>query len=449
MRIAFFTVLVAAMAGMAYAAKPADPATTGNLSAVVQKPSVQVRSQPDFKATPLATLQRNAPVSISGQQGLWYRLKMPAGAPGYLRVNEVRMAYASVDNSAGAGVLFSGKSGSGRASETAGVRGLDEGDLRSASADPAQLAKMQSYRATPAAADAYAGSHGLSSTAVAYATEAQPSSKGNGMTQAQKRSGLSIARGLLSQFGGLSGNADAAANVADAAAGKSETEQSDEELALGPELASRILGAAPLWRDDAAQRRVNMIGRWMASHTSRPELPWTFGVIDSSDINAFAAPGGYVLMTRGLYRLLDSDAELAAALGHEISHIVQRDHYNVIRKQEMATAGKNIASSRINVGGGIAGAYAKEYVEKNGAAVMLTSLDRGAEYRSDEASQVYLARSGYNPMALYSVLQKMTALGGRSTQMAQLFKTHPSLGDRLDQIDRRGYGALEPYLVRQ
>ena len=114
-------------------------------------------------------------------------------------------------------------------------------------------------------------------------------------------------------------------------------------LALGPEIAGRILGARPLWSDEDAQRRVNLVGRWVAVQTSRPGLPWTFGVIDTPEVNAFAAPGGFILITRGLYELLSSDSELAAVLGHEISHCVQRDHYNVIHKQEMAATGKDLA----------------------------------------------------------------------------------------------------------
>jgi len=419
------------------------------LAATVSKPSVDVRSQPDFNSSRLATLKRNAPVKIAAQQGLWYRVALDAGKPGFVRVNDVRLAYASSDERR-SGVLFAGKSGAGRASETAGVRGLNENDLRTAYANNAQLAKMESYRVPPEAAAAYARGARLADTAVPYPAELQPAAARSGATQAQKRSGLAFARSLLSQLGpGSTPAADAAADMADSAMGKSEAEQSEEELALGPLLAARILGARPLWQNDAAQRHVNTIGRWVASHSSRPQLPWTFGVIDSADVNAFAAPGGYVLMTRGLYEMLDSDAEVAAVLGHEVSHIVQRDHYNVIRKQEMATAGKNVAMRQVNTGGGMAGAYARDFVEKNGAAVMLTSLDRGAEYRSDEAAQIYLARSGYNPLALYSVLQKMTSLGTQSTRMAQLFKTHPALGDRLDQIDRRGYGALERYTDRQ
>src|SRR5207342_634814 len=138
--------------------------------------------------------------------------------------------------------------------------------------------------------------------------------------------------------------------IADKAASKSEGELLDEELALGPQIAGRILGARPLWSDAAAQQRTNTIGRWVASQTVRPELPWTFGVIDSPEINAFAAPGGYVLVTRGMYEILSTDGEVAAVLGHEISHCVQRDHYNVIRKQETATVGKDLAMSEVKTG---------------------------------------------------------------------------------------------------
>ena len=96
---------------------------------------------------------------------------------------------------------------------------------------------------------------------------------------------------------------------------------------------------------------MNRVGRWVASQTSRPELPWTFGVIDTPEVNAFAAPGGFILVTRGMYELVTSDAELAAVLGHEINHCVERDHYNVIRKQEMASAAKDLAMRDVTLTG--------------------------------------------------------------------------------------------------
>ena len=277
--------------------------------------------------------------------------------------------------------------------------------------------------------------------------------------RAARRSAAPAAASLAKSVGGLLGALGSSAGAklgsskvdsASKLAGKSETDLAAEELALGPQITGRILGARPLWNDASAERRVNLVGRWVASQTSRPDLPWTFGIIDTPEVNAFAAPGGYILLTRGLYELLASDAELAAALAHEISHGVQRDHYNVIRKQQLASAGKDAALREVSVGNETAAAsYARQYAEKNGATIMLTSLDRDAEYRSDEAAAVYLARAGMNPLALYAVLQKMAALGTDSASLAELYKTHPPLDARLDRIDSQGYGALEAYTRRE
>lgn len=412
------------------------------VSAIVHKPSVQVHSAPDFGAPTIATLERDATVKVSGQQGLWFQVATAAGATGYVRVNEVRMQYAGKAASGGnLRALFTGKAGKGRVSETAGVRGIDESDLKSASFDATQFAKLESYRATPQAAAIDAASAGRRASKVPYAAEFKPqAATGGKATQKQKRGGLSLARGLLSTVGIGSTASDSAFGVAEATTGKSEAEQQEEEIALGPEIAGRILGAAKLLDDDAAQQRVNRIGRWMASQTSRPDLPWTFGVIDSPEINAFAAPGGFILVTRGMYELLASDDEVAAVLGHELSHVVQRDHYNVIRKQESTAALQEVAVSQVQTGN-LAEGMAKAYVARHGASVMASSLDRGAEYRADEVAEIYLARAGYDPLALYAVLQKMTALGTASGNLAQLYRTHPPLDERLDRIDRRGYAA--------
>ena len=75
-----------------------------------------------------------------------------------------------------------------------------------------------------------------------------------------------------------------------------------EEIALGRNITGSLLGAAPLVKDEALQLYINKVGRWVASQSERADLPWKFGVIESSDLNAFAAPGGYVLITKGLYQ---------------------------------------------------------------------------------------------------------------------------------------------------
>jgi Zn-dependent protease with chaperone function len=423
----------------------AADAGAADLTATVRKPEVNVYAAPNLESGKLKKLKQDDSVGIASQQGLWYELKLPDGTSGFVRVNDVRVNYGRAeDGAANVRVLTSGKAGAGRVSETAGVRGIDESELKSASFNQAQLDAMVASRAEFSASAAYASGHGWQATKVAWDGESNPKNDGKSSS-----SGTSTLQGLSGMMGSLGQKASSALGTASKVAPRSEQEQSAEELALGPQIAGRVLGARPLWNDAAAQKRVNVIGRWVASQTSRPGLPWSFGVIDTTEVNAFAAPGGYVLVTRGMYELLSSDAEFAAVLGHEISHCVERDHYNVIRKQEMTTVGKEVVAGEIDVGTGVAENYARQYVEQHGATILLTSLDRQAEFRADKAAEIYLARSGMNPMALYAVLQKMTALGSDSAGLAALYKTHPPLDARLDRIDERGYGALKAYTTRE
>jgi hypothetical protein len=419
------------------------------VGAVVRKSAIDVHSEPKFESSKLTRLERDATVTIGAQHGLWYELKLPDGKSGFVRVNDVRVNYGKAeDNSASMRALTGGTSGAGRVTETAGVRGIDESDLKSAAHNQAELDAMNANRVEDSAATAYAGEHGWEATRVAFDSEARPrkakpaASESGGSTSA-------TVQGAAGFMGALGQKVNSALGTAKKVAPKPEQQLAAEELALGPQIAGRVLGARPLWNDAPAQQRVNLVGRWIASQTSRPELPWTFGVIDTPEINAFAAPGGYVMVTRGLYELLSSDSELAAVLGHEISHCVERDHYGVIRKQELAALGKDTVSGQIAYSGNQAQDYARQYVEQHGATILLTSLDRQAEYRADKAAEIYLARSGMNPMALYAVLQKMTALGSASPSLAQLYKTHPPLDERMDRIDDRGYGTLKAYTARE
>ena len=283
----------------------ADMASTATIS----KPKVDVHRTPDFKSPPVATLAQNASVTVSAQEGLWFKVQTTDGKVGYVRVNDVRMAAAKVEKGGGGKALFAGKAGKGRVSETASVRGLDESDLKAARFDAAQLQLLESYRVDAATAEKAAAKRRWTRTEVAYGGEFTPG-KGNAgpqATQAEKRERFGIARNLLSIVKpGLASTA----SEGDKLIGKSEQEITEQELELGPLIAGRILGAAPLVNDAAAQRRVNLVGRWMASRTSRPDLPWAFGIIDADEINAFAAPGGYILITRGLYQLLADDVHV-------------------------------------------------------------------------------------------------------------------------------------------
>lgn len=210
-----------------------------------------------------------------------------------------------------------------------------------------------------------------------------------------------------------------------------------EELAMGREIAGRMLGAAPLVDDAETQAYVNRVGRWVAAQSERPDLPWRFAVIDTASINAFAAPGGYVLLTRGLYEILDNEAQLAGVLSHEIAHIVRRHHVTVLQKSAALSAGAQLAQrdNRSALVNNMIG---------TGAEVFARGLDKGAEHEADAIGVVLAARAGYNPFGLIDVLQKLAARGAEDGSLALLFKTHPAPGDRLDELGM----VLTPHLAR-
>jgi predicted Zn-dependent protease len=148
----------------------------------------------------------------------------------------------------------------------------------------------------------------------------------------------------------------------------------EEEIALGEGIASAFLGAAPLHSDQNLQRYVNRVGKWLALHSERADLPWTFGVIDTETINAFALPGGTVVISHGLLKRMGSESELAGVLAHEIAHIVKKHQIQAIQSAASTDfwmgIGKEVAADRVGRSGG--GALAQ--------AAKLKLLDTGVDF---------------------------------------------------------------------
>jgi len=214
-----------------------------------------------------------------------------------------------------------------------------------------------------------------------------------------------------------------------------------EEIALGREITGNLLGAAPLVKDAALQAYVNKVGRWVASQSDRTNLPWRFGIIESNDINAFAVPGGYVLVTKGLYQKLQNEAQLAGVLAHEIGHIVKKHQLKVLQKQQLLNIGAQFLNKK----------YAKDNalvsdVIGSGAEISARSLDKNAEFEADRLGITYATRAGYEALGLAEVLQMLEQTNAQDSSLALLFKTHPlpearlvalneSIGNRLDKIN--------------
>jgi predicted Zn-dependent protease len=204
----------------------------------------------------------------------------------------------------------------------------------------------------------------------------------------------------------------------------------DEEIAVGRQIAGNLLGAAPLVKDAALQRYVNLVGRWVAEQSERPDLAWHFGVIDSGDINAFAAPGGYIFVTRGLYRLLDNEAQLAGVLAHEVAHVVKKHHYRVLQKARAVDFGSRLLSQKAGKDNPLV-----QRLIGSGAEIVARGLDKSAEYEADRMGVVLSARAGYDQYAFVEVLQQMGHYGKDDDSVKLLFKTHPQPDDRLKHLD--------------
>ncbi|HSI38391.1 MAG TPA: M48 family metallopeptidase [Methylotenera sp.] len=200
----------------------------------------------------------------------------------------------------------------------------------------------------------------------------------------------------------------------------------EEEIALGREITGNLLGAAPLVKDEALQKYVNSVGRWVASQSERPDLPWHFGVIDSEDLNAFAAPGGYVMITKGLYRKLTNEAQLAGVLGHEIAHVVKKHQLKVLQKQQLLNLGAGFLSEKLAKDNKLA-----NKAIGSGAEISARSLDKSAEYEADRLGVSFATRAGYEPFGLAEVLQTLGQTNKNDGSVALLFKTHPHPDERL------------------
>lgn len=219
-----------------------------------------------------------------------------------------------------------------------------------------------------------------------------------------------------------------AANPSDAAIPLTGNPTDADEEKLGHEIAGRLLGAAPLVNDAKLQQYVNKVGRYVAAQSGRPDINWTFGVIESPSVNAFAAPGGYVYVTRGLYALLKSEAELAGILGHEIGHVNARHHVRLMQKQRAVAMGQDLLKKKAGDNNTV------NALVGNGAEILSRSLDKDSEFEADRLGVYYATKSGYDTYGLPAVLDRLNAAGDTDA-VSMLYKTHPLPADRLSALE--------------
>lgn len=217
-----------------------------------------------------------------------------------------------------------------------------------------------------------------------------------------------------------------------------------EEIAIGRDMAARLLGAAPLASDPGLQRYVNLVGRWLASQSERPNLPWHFAVLDAPEVNAFAVPGGTIFVTRGLVQRMRSEAELAGVLAHEISHVIRKHHLKAVQK----AAQTSLAGEALQHALKDQRPEAREKLITLGNELYARGLDKADEIEADRVGIVIAARAGYDSYGLPSVLQTLQAMNAQDSALALMFKTHPSPAERLGALTDRMQPVLDAYAMQ-
>lgn len=199
-----------------------------------------------------------------------------------------------------------------------------------------------------------------------------------------------------------------------------------EEIELGKKVSADIRQRFGVVQDAAVTKYVTLVGTVLVSNSSRPDLPWTFIVLDTDAVNAFAAPGGFVHVTRGALGLMSSEAELAGVLGHELIHITEKHTLAYLKKSAATDLAVDASGKGDNK---ISAAVIGKMKD-----IVLQGFGRDEELESDQKGLALANKAGYQPAGLADFLKKIKARNNNSTEKRGLFATHPQMDERLKKL---------------
>ena len=207
-----------------------------------------------------------------------------------------------------------------------------------------------------------------------------------------------------------------------------------QEVQMGQEYATQINAQLPIVQDPELNRYINVLGDSIARLTSRGNLDWHFFIVDSKEVNAFAVPGGFVYVNRGLIERTDQMDEVAGVLGHEIGHVVRRHTVKQMEKAQGANIGVTLACVLTSVcNSQIAGAA----INIAGGAVF-ASFSRQDEAEADQEGFNNVVRANISPVGMVTMFQKLIAeRKSRPSAVEGWFRTHPLEEDRVTAIQAR------------
>lgn len=209
-----------------------------------------------------------------------------------------------------------------------------------------------------------------------------------------------------------------------------------QEVALGQAMARQVAASEKSLPDSAWQVYLGDVGRRIVAVCDRKDIEYHFTVIESDQINAFAAPGGYIYFYTGLLQLMETEAELAAVMAHEVSHVVAR--HGVKRLQ--AALGISLA---YELAMGDSGSKAFEAAVGLGMGLLFAGYSRQNELEADDYGLIYMVRAGYDPAAMPSMFEKLAAAGSPANGFEKLLSSHPESQERI-QNARAAIARLQP-----
>ena len=204
-----------------------------------------------------------------------------------------------------------------------------------------------------------------------------------------------------------------------------------DEIQLGKQADADVRKQMGVYNDVGLQQYVDRVGRRLAQSSKRPNLPWTFTVVDESAVNAFALPGGYIYLTRGILPFLQDESEMAAVLGHEIGHVDGRHSAEAYSNQTFAGGGLAVL--------GILVPETQPFAEAASVSLGLLFLKHGrsAELEADQLGVRYVAANGWAPQGmpgLLSTLARLDEARGERRGVPNWMATHPPAADRVDKV---------------
>ncbi len=200
-----------------------------------------------------------------------------------------------------------------------------------------------------------------------------------------------------------------------------------DEIALGKAVSEKIRATYGVQQDVEAHRYVTLVGMVVAQKTTRPNLPYQFIILDSNAINAFAAPGGFIHITRGALASFKDEAELAGVLGHEIAHVTEKHTLKGLQKMKGIELAEDQTSLTSN-----SEVFAK--ITDKTTEALLQGFGRAEELESDKVGVRFAAACGYTPQGLPGFLQTLKAQNESGSAKAGLFASHPETQERIDKL---------------